>query len=58
MLHVHSVNGVAVSAQQDGLLPLSQHAMLVLGSVGYHDYEALDASLVKTIIPTAMPQQG
>ncbi|MFC7474924.1 methylisocitrate lyase [Dankookia sp. GCM10030260] len=27
-------------------------------TIGYHDYEALDASLVKTIIPTAMPQQG
>ncbi len=27
-------------------------------TIGYHDYEALDATLVKTIIPTAMPQQG
>jgi methylisocitrate lyase len=27
-------------------------------AIGYHEYEALDASLVKTIIPTAMPQQG
>jgi len=27
-------------------------------TIGYHDYEALDASLVKTIIPTAMPQRG
>ena len=27
-------------------------------TIGYHEYEALDASLVKTIIPTAMPQQG
>ncbi|TDH64126.1 methylisocitrate lyase [Dankookia rubra] len=26
-------------------------------TIGYHDYEVLDASLVKTIIPTAMPQQ-
>lgn len=45
VLHVHSVNGVAVSAQRDGLLPLSQHAMFALASLGYHDYEgvALDA---------------
>jgi len=41
VLHLHSVNGVAVSAQERGLLPLSQHAMLVLGSLSYHDYEGL-----------------
>jgi methylisocitrate lyase len=27
-------------------------------TIGYHDYEALDASIVKTIIPQAMPQRG
>lgn len=41
VLHVHSLNGVAVSAQKKGLLPLSQHAMLVLGMVAYHDYEGV-----------------
>jgi len=41
VLHVHSVNGVAVSAQQDGLLPLSQHSMAVLTSLAYHDYEGV-----------------
>lgn len=41
VLHVHSVNGVAVSAQRDGLLPLSQHAMFVLSSLAYHDYEGV-----------------
>jgi ribulose-5-phosphate 4-epimerase/fuculose-1-phosphate aldolase len=41
VLHVHSVNGVAVSAQEAGLLPLSQHAMFVLGSLAYHDYEGV-----------------
>jgi ribulose-5-phosphate 4-epimerase/fuculose-1-phosphate aldolase len=41
VLHVHSVNGVAVSAQEHGLLPLSQHAMFVLGSLAYHDYEGV-----------------
>jgi methylisocitrate lyase len=25
-------------------------------TIGYHDYEALDASLVKTIVPEGMPQ--
>jgi methylisocitrate lyase len=27
-------------------------------TIGLHDYEALDASIVKTIVPEAMPQQG
>jgi ribulose-5-phosphate 4-epimerase/fuculose-1-phosphate aldolase len=39
VLHTHTLNGVAVAAQQDGLLPLSQHSMSVLSSLGYHDYE-------------------
>jgi len=41
VLHTHTVNGVAVSAQRDGLLPISQHASFVLASVGYHDYEGV-----------------
>ena len=41
VLHVHSVNGVAVSAQRDGLLPLSQHSIFVLSSLAYHDYEGV-----------------
>jgi ribulose-5-phosphate 4-epimerase/fuculose-1-phosphate aldolase len=41
VLHVHSINGVAVSAQEDGLLPLSQHSMFVLASLGHHDYEGV-----------------
>jgi ribulose-5-phosphate 4-epimerase/fuculose-1-phosphate aldolase len=45
VLHTHTVNGVAVAAQRDGLLPLSQHSLFVITSVGYHDFEgpALDA---------------
>src|SRR5688572_25269100 len=41
VLHVHSVNGVAISAQEDGVLPLSQHSIFVLSSLGYHDYEGV-----------------
>ena len=41
VLHVHSVNGIAVSAQHGGLKALSQHAMFVAGSLGYHDYEGV-----------------
>ena len=41
VLHVHSVNGTAVSAQKDGLLPVSQQSMFVLLSLAYHDYEGV-----------------
>ena len=41
VLHVHSVNGVAVSAQEAGVLPLSQHSIFVLTSLAYHDYEGV-----------------
>ena len=41
VLHLHSVNGVAVSAQQEGVQPLSQHSIFVLSSLGYHDYEGV-----------------
>jgi ribulose-5-phosphate 4-epimerase/fuculose-1-phosphate aldolase len=38
VLHSHSVAGCAVSMQRDGLLPLNQHALEVIGDVVYHDY--------------------
>src|SRR5436309_11775566 len=41
VLHVHTVAGVAVSAQKDGLLPLSQQSTISLASIGYHDYEGI-----------------
>lgn len=41
VMHTHSINGVAVSAQQDGLLPLSQQSLFVLASLGYHNYEGV-----------------
>lgn len=41
VLHVHSLNGVAVSAQKGGVLPLSQQSMFVLSSLAYHDYEGV-----------------
>lgn len=40
ILHTHTTAGVAVSAQQEGLLTyLSQHAARFHGQVAYHDYE-------------------
>jgi ribulose-5-phosphate 4-epimerase/fuculose-1-phosphate aldolase len=41
VMHTHSINGVAVSAQEAGLLPLSQQSLGVLMSLGYHDYEGI-----------------
>jgi ribulose-5-phosphate 4-epimerase/fuculose-1-phosphate aldolase len=41
ILHVHSVNGVAVSAQKRGVLPISQQSIFVLSSLAYHDYEGV-----------------
>jgi ribulose-5-phosphate 4-epimerase/fuculose-1-phosphate aldolase len=40
-MHLHTDYGIAVSAQKDGLLPISQQAMLALASLAYHDYEGL-----------------
>jgi ribulose-5-phosphate 4-epimerase/fuculose-1-phosphate aldolase len=41
VMHTHSINGVAVSAQKEGVLPLSQQSLFVLSSLGYHDYEGV-----------------
>lgn len=41
VMHLHTDYGIAVSAQQDGLLPISQQSLFVLSSLGYHDYEGL-----------------
>ena len=41
VMHIHSLDGVAVSAQKGGVLPLSQQSIFVLASLGYHDYEGV-----------------
>jgi ribulose-5-phosphate 4-epimerase/fuculose-1-phosphate aldolase len=41
VMHTHSRAGVAVSAQEQGVLPISQQSTLVLSSLGYHDYEGV-----------------
>jgi ribulose-5-phosphate 4-epimerase/fuculose-1-phosphate aldolase len=41
VLHTHTPAGVAVSAQQGGLLPISQQATVALASLGYHGYEGI-----------------
>ncbi len=41
VMHLHTIYGVAVSAQEHGLLPLSQQSLFPLASLAYHDYEGL-----------------
>lgn len=41
VMHVHSLNGIAISAQREGVLPISQQSLFVLASLGYHDYEGV-----------------
>ena len=41
VLHTHTRAGVAVSAQKNGVLPISQQSTFVLGSLAYHDYEGV-----------------
>ncbi|HYC46352.1 MAG TPA: class II aldolase/adducin family protein [Burkholderiales bacterium] len=45
VMHTHTAAGVAVSAQDQGLLPLSQHAMRFTDCMAYHDYEGLALDL-------------
>ncbi|HZD53726.1 MAG TPA: class II aldolase/adducin family protein [Woeseiaceae bacterium] len=41
VLHTHTKAGVAVSAQERGLVPISQVSLFPLASLGYHDYEGV-----------------
>ncbi len=45
VIHLHTDDGVAVSAQEDGLLPLDQHAMTLGDDIAYHDYEGIALDL-------------
>jgi ribulose-5-phosphate 4-epimerase/fuculose-1-phosphate aldolase len=39
VIHTHTRAGMAVSAMQCGLLPMTQTSMRFAGHIGYHDYE-------------------
>jgi ribulose-5-phosphate 4-epimerase/fuculose-1-phosphate aldolase len=45
VMHVHTKAGQAVSAQAEGLMPLTQTAMLIRDEVTYHDYEGVATDL-------------
>ena len=41
VLHTHTPANNAIAMQKDGLLPLSQQAMMLRSFIGYHDYEGV-----------------
>jgi ribulose-5-phosphate 4-epimerase/fuculose-1-phosphate aldolase len=45
VMHVHTSAGQAVSAHEDGLLPLTQTAMLIRSDLAFHDYEGVAVDL-------------
>ena len=45
VMHLHTPACQAVSAHQEGLLPLTQTAMLVRADVAFHDYEGVAVDL-------------
>ena len=45
VMHLHTPAGQAVSAHEEGLLPLTQTAMLVRGDLAFHDYEGVATDL-------------
>ncbi|SAK98319.1 class II aldolase/adducin family protein [Caballeronia ptereochthonis] len=47
VVHTHTAAGAAVSAQKQGLLPISQHALKYYGHLAYHDYEGIALNLAE-----------
>jgi ribulose-5-phosphate 4-epimerase/fuculose-1-phosphate aldolase len=41
IVHLHTLDGMAVAAQAQGLLPLNQISLSVLPRLAYHDYEGI-----------------
>lgn len=41
IIHLHTPAGVAVASQQQGLLPISQTAMIVIEDIAYFDYQGI-----------------
>jgi len=45
VMHLHTRDGIGVAAQTHGLLPLSQHALVVLPRLAFHEYEGIALDL-------------
>jgi ribulose-5-phosphate 4-epimerase/fuculose-1-phosphate aldolase len=46
-IHLHTLDGMAVSTSAEGLLPLTQTAMTVCGDIAYHDFEGVALDLAE-----------
>jgi methylisocitrate lyase len=49
---------IAAEGGTQNALDRMQTRAELYATIGYHRYEELDASLVKTVIPTGMPQKA
>lgn len=60
VMHLHTDQGVAVSAQKEGLMPISQTAMIVRDDLAYHDYEgvALDLDERERLVRDLGPEKS
>lgn len=47
VIHLHTLDGAAVSTMKEGLLPLTQTALQVIHDVAYHDYEGVADDLAE-----------
>ncbi len=45
VMHTHTNAGVGVATQKQGILPLTQHALTVIATTSYHDYEGIATDL-------------
>lgn len=52
VLHLHTKDGTAVATQTAGLLPLTQHALVIYDHIAYHDFEGvvLDPAEQKSLL--------
>lgn len=60
VIHTHTAAGMAVAAQKEGLLPISQHALKFYGHLAYHAYEgvALDREERERLIADLGPHRA
>jgi ribulose-5-phosphate 4-epimerase/fuculose-1-phosphate aldolase len=47
VIHLHTLDGMAVSATEEGLLPLNQVAIICGRGIAYHDYEGVATNLAE-----------
>ncbi len=60
VIHTHTAAGMAVAAQENGLLPISQHALKFHGHLAYHAYEgiALDTAERERLVADLGPHRA